>query len=104
MVPNIKQHTDVKAKTLEYHVILARQFKSSEPTMAVFQSLFAIRTDIQIGASIVCHIQRQEFCNESKSYLSVIIYFLYIQSESKKMRHVQTMAVSKRSTIFVIFS
>ena len=81
MAPNTRQPTDVKARTYEYHVILARRFKSSEPTMAVFQSLFAIRMDIQIGASIVCHILRREYYNESKFYFLFITHFLYVHLE-----------------------
>mgnify|MGYP006864023454 CR=1 FL=1 len=71
MVPNTKQPTDVKARTYEYHVILAKRFKSSEPTMAVFQLPFAIKMDTQIGVSTVCHIPQQEYYNESKIFIKL---------------------------------
>ena len=76
MAPNTKRHIDAKVKICEFPVILEKPYKWFVPIMDDSPLLFVTKMDTQIGVLIACHIQLQEYYNESKQYLHVLCILL----------------------------
>ena len=75
-----RQHTVVRERQCQFHVIQVKPFKSSEPIMEDSPLLSVTNMGILTGALIACRIPQLAFFKEGKKYNvahDVIFTFIY---------------------------